>query len=112
MSPSLNHNLPSPEVVERTDTDTWNPDQFHVILIDDDDHTYEYVIEMLAEVFGHSLETAYRMACEVDAKGFVVVDTTHRDRAELKKDQIHGYGKDWRIDKCVGSMSAIVESAE
>jgi len=41
----------------------------NVILLDDDDHTYEYVIEMLCKLFGHSQEIAYRMACEVDATG-------------------------------------------
>ncbi|MEZ4701680.1 MAG: ATP-dependent Clp protease adaptor ClpS [Rhodothermales bacterium] len=85
---------------------------FHVILLDDNDHTYEYVIEMLMKLFGHSQEKAYRMACDVDRQGRVVVDTTTKERAELKRDQIHSYGADWRIAHCRGSMSAIVEPAE
>ena len=85
---------------------------FHVILFDDDHHTYEYVIEMLMLLFGHSIERAYQMACEVDRAGRVVVDTTTKERAELKRDQIHGYGADWRIPGCKGSMSATVEPAE
>jgi ATP-dependent Clp protease adaptor protein ClpS len=86
--------------------------QWHVVLLNDDDHTYDYVIEMLMAVFGHSLETAYGMACEVDAKERVIVDTTSRERAELKQEQIHGFGKDWRIPRCAGSMSAVIEPAE
>jgi ATP-dependent Clp protease adaptor protein ClpS len=85
--------------------------QFHVVLLNDDDHTYDYVIEMLGVLFGHSQETAYRMAREVDAKGRVIVETTHLERAELKKDQIETYGADWRIPHCQGSMSALVEPA-
>ena len=85
--------------------------RFHVVLLDDNDHTYEYVIEMLMAIFGHSRETAYTMACEVDRAGRVIVDTTTKERAELKRDQIHGYGADWRIEHCVGSMSAVVEPA-
>jgi ATP-dependent Clp protease adaptor protein ClpS len=85
---------------------------WHVILLDDDDHTYDYVIEMLGKVFGHSPETAYRMACEVDTTGLVIVDTTSRERAELKRDQIHAYGKDWRLERSAGSMSARIEPAE
>jgi len=41
-----------------------------------------------------------------------VVETTTKERAELKRDQIHAYGPDWRIPHCVGSMSADVEPAE
>ena len=82
---------------------------WNVILHDDDDHTYAYVIEMLGRVFGHSGETAYRMACEVDLTGRVIVDTTHLERAELKRQQIHAYGPDWRLERSAGSMSASLE---
>ena len=86
--------------------------QWHVILLNDDDHTYEYVIEMLMTLFGHSLETSLAMACEVDRAQRVIVDTTSRERAELKQEQIHAFGKDWRIPRCSGSMSAVIEPAE
>lgn len=84
---------------------------WHVILLDDDDHTYDYVIEMLRKLFGHPLHVAYKMACEVDTDGRVIVDTTHLERAELKQQQIHAYGPDWRLDRCAGSMSATIEPA-
>jgi len=84
---------------------------WHVILLDDDDHTYEYVIEMLGKLFGHSQETAYRMACEVDNSGRVIVDTTHLERAEFKQQQIHSYGPDWRLTRSAGSMTAVLEPA-
>jgi len=86
--------------------------QYNVVLLDDDDHTYDYVIEMLMDIFGHSAEVAYKMTCEVDARGRVIVDTTHKDRAELKRDQIHGYGADWRMPRSKGSMSATIEPAD
>jgi ATP-dependent Clp protease adaptor protein ClpS len=86
--------------------------RFHVVLLDDDDHSYDYVIEMLMDLFGHSRETSYAMAVEVDNAGRVIVDTTHKERAELRRDQIQSYGADWRIPHCKGSMSAIVEPAE
>ncbi len=85
--------------------------QWHVVLLNDDDHTYEYVIEMLTRLFAHSAETALRMACEVDQAGRVIVDTTTRERAELKQEQIHAFGKDWRLPRCQGSMTAELEPA-
>ncbi len=89
-----------------------NLPQYHVVLLDDDEHTYDYVIEMLMQIFRHSRATAFRMACEVDSVGRVIVDTTTKERAELKRDQIHAYGPDWRIPHCKGSMSAIIEPAQ
>lgn len=85
---------------------------YHVILHDDNDHSYAYVIEMLVQLFGHSEEQAYQMAEEVDATGRVIVDTTTLERAEFKRDQIHAYGPDWRIPRCEGAMSASIEAAE
>lgn len=84
---------------------------YHVILLDDNDHSYDYVIQMLSQLFGHSLETAYRMALEVDSTGRVIVMTTHKEQAELKRDQIHAHGADPAIPRCKGSMSATIEPA-
>ncbi|ARA93890.1 MAG: ATP-dependent Clp protease adaptor ClpS [Bacteroidetes bacterium] len=103
---------PEADVLEEEQTVTIHIPPYHVILLDDDEHTYEYVIEMLMKLFGHSHERAFQMACEVDAAGRVIVDTTTRERAELKRDQIHAYGPDWRIPRCKGSMSALIEPAE
>ncbi|MFQ5825105.1 MAG: ATP-dependent Clp protease adaptor ClpS [bacterium] len=85
--------------------------QYHVVLLDDNDHTYDYVIEMLMQIFRHSRAKAFQMACEVDAMGRVIVDTTTKERAELKRDQIHAYGPDWRLPHSQGSMSALIEPA-
>ena len=84
---------------------------YNVVLLDDDDHSYEYVILMLKRVFGHSINKAYEMALEVDTAGRVVVLTTHLEEAELKRDQIRGFGPDPLIPRCEGSMSATVEPA-
>ena len=108
-----NEDVLTQEDVEVTEEEvTRHIPRYHVVLLDDDDHTYDYVIEMLMDLFGHSMATAYEMACEVDAKKRVIVDTTHRERAELKKQQIESYGPDWRMPNCRGSMSATIEPAE
>lgn len=84
---------------------------WHVVLLDDDDHTYAYVIEMLVRLFGHSPPAAYQMACEVDTTGRVIVFTAPYERAEFKQQQIHAYGADPRIARCAGSMRAVLEPA-
>jgi ATP-dependent Clp protease adaptor protein ClpS len=102
------------EVIPRIDLENETKLQppYHVVLLDDQDHTYEYVVEMLGKVFGYGRDKAFQMAQEVDAAGRCNVYTGSLEQAEFKRDQIHGYGADWRIPRCAGSMSAILEAAE
>jgi ATP-dependent Clp protease adaptor protein ClpS len=82
---------------------------YHVILWDDNDHSYNYVIAMLQKLFGHPPERGFQLAKEVDTRGKAIVLTTTREHAELKRDQIHAFGKDDLSAGCKGSMSATIE---
>jgi ATP-dependent Clp protease adaptor protein ClpS len=84
---------------------------YHVVLLDDDEHSYEYVVEMLQKLFCLSKDQAFRHAVEVDSMGRTIVMTAELPLATFGRDQIHAFGADWRIPKCKGSMSAIVEPA-
>ncbi|MGE0610043.1 MAG: ATP-dependent Clp protease adaptor ClpS [Pirellulales bacterium] len=84
---------------------------YNVILWNDDDHTYHYVIDMLHTVFGYPFEQGFELAKEVDTRGKAIVMTTTLERAELKRDQIHAFGKDRDIRGCKGSMYATLEAA-
>ncbi|MBL8880528.1 MAG: ATP-dependent Clp protease adaptor ClpS [Phycisphaerales bacterium] len=88
-----------------------NPRQWSVVLLDDDEHTYAYVIEMLRKLFNFDEPRAYQAACDVDRDGRVVVETTYLERAEFKRDQIHAYGADPRLERSAGSMTAKIEPA-
>lgn len=83
--------------------------RYHVILWDDDDHSYEYVILMMRQLFGHSFEKGYQIAKIVDSAGRSICLTTTKEHAELKRDQIHGFGKDFLMEGCAGAMSASIE---
>src|SRR5262245_55952398 len=85
--------------------------RYHVLLWDSDVNSYEYVERMLRELFGHTPETCHQMAVEVDTRGKVIVLTTTKEHAELKRDQIIAYGKDDLIKNCSGSMHSTIESA-
>jgi ATP-dependent Clp protease adaptor protein ClpS len=84
---------------------------YNVVLLDDDEHSFDYVVRMLKAIFGHPPEKGYRMAMEVHTTGRVIVATTNLEQAELKRDQIHAFGPDPRIPRCEGSMSATIEPA-
>ena len=83
--------------------------RYHVVLWNDDDHTYEYVVKMLGELFAHPFEKGYQLAREVDQHGRAILLTTTKEHAELKRDQVHAYGKDRQIKGCKGSMSSTIE---
>lgn len=84
---------------------------FNVVLLDDDEHTYDYVIEMLQKLFLHSQRDAFHHAEEVSRTGRTVVITCGLAEAEFGRDQIHAYGPDPRVQGCKGSMKALVEPA-
>jgi ATP-dependent Clp protease adaptor protein ClpS len=69
------------------------------------------VIEMLQKIFVFTLQEAYRHAVEVDTRGRTVLIVCELAQAEFARDQVQGYGPDWRIDASKGSMTAIVEPA-
>src|SRR5579864_691723 len=84
---------------------------YRVVLLDDNDHTYDYVIEMLEKLFVFTSAEAFRHAEEVDRCGRTTLITCERAQAEFARDQIHAYGPDWRLPRSKGSMSAIIEPA-
>jgi ATP-dependent Clp protease adaptor protein ClpS len=84
--------------------------RYHVVLWNDDDHSYHYVVAMLQKLFGHPQERGFKLAQEVDSSGRAVVLTTTREHAELKRDQIHAFGADRLVARCKGSMQASIEA--
>jgi ATP-dependent Clp protease adaptor protein ClpS len=100
--------LPKPKREERVKRQP----PYNVVLLNDDDHTFQYVIHMLQVLFGYPPEKGKQMADEVDATGRVIVLTTSKEHAELKQDQIHAFGPDpFSSHECKGSMTCVIEPA-
>ncbi len=83
--------------------------RWQLILLDDDDHSYEYVVTMLTRILGMSATEAWEHAREVDTTGASVVFTGPREQAEFHQERIHAWGPDPRIARCAGSMTACLE---
>src|SRR5689334_10769632 len=96
--------------VEKTTKDELSK-QYHVIILNDDEHTFDYVIEMLQAVFSIPYASAFAHTIEADATGSSIVLTTSLEEAEQKRDQVHAYGPDWRMPNSRGSVAALVEPA-
>jgi len=99
----------TPEIDQRIDEE--REKLYHVLILNDEEHTFEYVIEMLQAVFGFPYETAMAHTLEAHNTGSSVVWTCGLTEAENRRDQIHAYGPDWRMPNSRGPVSALVEPA-
>ncbi|MEM6691843.1 MAG: ATP-dependent Clp protease adaptor ClpS [Planctomycetota bacterium] len=83
--------------------------RYKVILWDDPDHSFEYVIRMMKELFHHPIEKGFQIAKRVDSSGQAICMVTTMELAELKRDQVRAYGKDELVARCSGSMRCTIE---
>lgn len=72
-----------------------------MIVHNDEEHTFPYVIEVLQRTCGHKLERAVELTTRVHYTGRAVVWTGSKEVAELKRDQIRGFGPDFYASKPV-----------
>jgi ATP-dependent Clp protease adaptor protein ClpS len=68
---------------------------YAVVLFNDDDHSFPYVVETLMKVFGYPLEKSYALTLQVHNEGKGIVWSGSREVAELKRDQIRSAGPDF-----------------
>lgn len=103
--------MSAPKTVEQTKSKTQLIPPWNVVLLNDDDHSFDYVVVMLLAVFGFPPSKGFKHAEEVHLTGRSILITTSREHAELKQEQLHAFGRDPFVDKCSGSMSCIIEPA-
>src|SRR4029077_17258476 len=82
---------PRPKPSEKTKSRMLPP--FHVILENDDFHSFDFVISVLRKVFGISDERALELALQAHKTGRSIVWTGGKEVAELKLDQIHSFAE-------------------
>lgn len=99
-----------PQTLPQDQTGPLRP--WNVVLLDDQDHTYEYVIDMLGRIFGYPQERGFQLAREVDSKGRAIIATVHRELGELRVQQVRGFGADPLLTRSNGPMRAILEPAQ
>ena len=85
---------------------------WNVVLLNDQEHSYDYVIGMMQTLFGHTVDQAVSFAETVDRTGRGICMTTHKEHAELKCEQILSVGRDPAMADSKGPMGCILEPAE
>jgi ATP-dependent Clp protease adaptor protein ClpS len=68
---------------------------YAVVVLNDDHHTFEYVIETFTKVFGYNLQKCVMLAKHIHEQGRTIVWTGPKEVAELKKEQIESAGPDF-----------------
>jgi len=80
-----------------------------VILFNDEEHTYDYVVEMLTHACRLAREKAFRCAVEVDLTGRTIVFYGSRTACNGVVSKIYSYGPDHRLPQSMTSMKAEVQ---
>jgi ATP-dependent Clp protease adaptor protein ClpS len=74
-----------PEVENETRTRRLPP--YNVVILNDEEHTFDYVVELLIKLFAHTLPRAEELTWQIHSRGRAIVYTTHKEKAELKRDK-------------------------
>jgi ATP-dependent Clp protease adaptor protein ClpS len=98
-----------PEVTTEHQTRRLPP--YNVVILNDEEHTFPYVIELLIKLFRHPLPKAEELTLRIHTTGRAIVYTTHKELAELKRDQVIAYGPDPRMKSSKGPLRCYVEPA-
>jgi len=77
------------EVVEKPKSVTKRPQLFHVVLINDDYTTMEFVVHVLETIFDKGPAEAYRIMMEVHARGRGICGAYTYEVAETKVETVH-----------------------
>lgn len=84
---------------------------YNLVLLDDDDHSDKYVIQMCQTIFGYPPEKGMQIAKEVNSQKRVIIYSGSLEVVEFKQEQVHAFGPDPLIQRCQGSMTAVIEKA-
>jgi len=108
-----NSNAPVKEVQGKTEVQeevkTKTLRHWKVVLYNDEDHTYDYVVSVLVAVCGMAKEQAFRCAVEVDLCGRTTVFYGSHEDCKNVAAKINSWGPDHRLLRSRGSMNSAVE---
>ncbi len=113
MKPITAGNSPTAVLEPETDTRRRLLPPYNVILENDDDHSMDFVIEVLRKVFGYPQEKSFQLMLKAHEEGCAVVWTGPKEVAELKAEQISTFHETRERDsKELGPVGVRIEPAE
>lgn len=101
-----------PRTSPREETRTRRVPPFHVILENDDHHSFEFVVDTLRKALGYTAERAMQLTMLAHRDGRTAVWTGPKEVAELKADQIQTFHEIRPTDgKQLGPLGCRIEPA-
>lgn len=68
--------------------------QYAVVILNDNDHTFDYVINVLCNIFGYDVQKSVLLSQQIHQQGMSIVWTGPLEVAELKQEQVRQAGPD------------------
>ena len=99
----------APKEKERAKTRRVPP--YNVILLNDDHHTMDFVIEVLCKALGYTTERAYQLMMQAHNSGRAIVWTAPKEIAELKAEQIQTFHQKLADGRELGPLGCEIEPA-
>jgi ATP-dependent Clp protease adaptor protein ClpS len=85
---------------------------YHVVLLNDDHHSMEFVVDMLIKVLGCPEEQAVQFMMEAHQTGRAVIWTGPKEVAELKAEQVATFHEVRARDNAkLGPVGCVIEPA-
>ncbi len=101
----------STETVTAEEVKTRRIPPYHLILLNDDHHSMEFVVETLCRVLGCAVERAVQFMLEAHTTGRAIVWTGTKEVAELKAEQIHSFPEKRDDGRDLGPLGCDIEPA-
>jgi ATP-dependent Clp protease adaptor protein ClpS len=107
---------PEPIVItrpkSREETRTRRVPPYHVILENDDYHSFEFVVSVLRKALGYAEQRVFQLTIQAHTSGRAAVWTGPREVAELKADQIRTFHETRAEDGTrLGPLTCSIEPA-
>jgi ATP-dependent Clp protease adaptor protein ClpS len=107
--------LPEPLVTtkpkEKEETGTRRVPPFHVMLENDDHHSFEFVVDVLRKALGFNEQRAFLVTNEAHTKGRAVAWTGSKEVAELKVEQMLSFHEIRSDGRKLGPLGVTIEPA-
>jgi ATP-dependent Clp protease adaptor protein ClpS len=104
----MNQTLLEPKVDEKIKT----MPMWHVLILNDEEHSYPFVVHLLMEIFKHEQERAIQLTIKIDKEGQAIVATTTKEIAELRQEQVKAKGRDPLMgERSTGPLACVIEPA-
>jgi ATP-dependent Clp protease adaptor protein ClpS len=84
---------------------------YNVILLNDDHHSMEFVIEVLCKALGYTVERSYQLMMQAHNSGRTIVWTGPKEVAELKAEQIRTFHEKRDDGRDFGPLGCEIEPA-